>query len=98
MIQFCTAFYKELKQKDQETQYIANYYNYPIFERYFYFLQYFDDDGFGNDSKEDRKFAANCCKDWIPNILFNILWDLDDYFSHTVDESYVKQAIKDIFS
>lgn len=98
MKQCCTAFYKELKRKDKKTQVIADSYNYPIFEHYFYFLQYWDNDCFGNHAEEDRECAVNCCKNFIPDILFDILWDLDDDLNHTVNESYVRQAMKHIFA
>lgn len=97
MKQFCTAYYKELKHTNQETQGIAESCDWQIFENYFYLLQYFKNTCFGNDYDEDRKRIANCCQEWLYNILFYVLWDLDEYLGHTVDESYFKQAMKNIF-
>lgn len=94
---FCKAFYTEIQQKDHNTQIIAQFYEWPIFERYFYFLQYFNDSNFGTDYNKDRRYIVNCCKDWIPDILFEILWDMDACFNHTVNKSYVKEALKNIF-
>ncbi|MDE6053777.1 MAG: hypothetical protein K2G55_08455 [Lachnospiraceae bacterium] len=92
MMRFCKAFYKEVEQKDEKTQTIVRYYNWPIFENYFYFLQYFL-----KENNEDRDWVKRHCKDAVCNILFNILWDLDNDFDHTEEESYFKQAMKNIF-
>ena len=86
------AYYREISQKDSETQIIAEYFWNPIFSEYYNFLGYFNAETGGLD--RDR----NICRNLIMDILFDVIWDLDNECEHTMEDSYFKKAVTNLFS
>lgn len=86
------AYYREIPKKDPETQIVAEYFWHPIFSEYYYFIGYFMQER--NDVEKDR----NQCRSIIIDILFDVLWDLDNECEHSVENSYFKRAVISLFA
>lgn len=85
------AYYEEIPQKDPETQIIAGEFWYPVFEEYFCFLGYFDNE------KGDREKEVRICIRLINDILFDVLWALDCTSQHKMEDSHFRKAVMNIF-
>lgn len=86
----CHAYYKEISQKDSDTQIIAKYYGYSIFDEYYNFLSYFA-------FKPSKEKDITICKSLIHDILFDIIWNIDLDCENKIEDSYFKRAITNIF-
>lgn len=85
------AYYEEIPQKDSDTQIIAGYYWYGIFDGYYRFLTYF-----GHENK-DREREINRCRSLIDDILFEVLWEIDRECQHKMEDSHFKKAVTNLF-
>ena len=84
-------YYTEISQKDPKIQIVAEYFWSPIFSGYYNFLGYF------NAESDDIERDRNICKDLIMDILFEVLWDLDNECEHTIEDSFFKRAVTSLF-
>ena len=85
------AYYREISQKDTETQIIAEYFWLPLFSEYYYFLGYF------NAESNDKESDKNICRKLIMDIL-DVIWRLDKQCKHTMEDSYFKKAVTTLFA
>lgn len=85
-------YYKEIAQKDAGTQIIAECFWNPVFSEYYRFLGYFSSEG---GSKERD---VHICRNLIIDIFFDVLWALDNECGHTMENSYFKKAVMNVFT
>lgn len=85
-------YYEDTLQTDYETQIITQCFWDPIFNEYYNFLSYF------NEENSNKEKEIEICKHLISNILFDIFWSLDHECNHTIENSYFKQAITNLFT
>lgn len=81
-------YFSELKEKDRLSVEIA-YYSYSIFEVYHNFMEYFGSTG-------DKHFTLTRCISQIDDILFDILWWLDDDLGNNAENSYFLKFIREL--
>lgn len=84
---------QEQWQKDKENlgfeKHIIIDYGFNIFGEVYNFICYF---GFNNNEITKSK-VLNLCISQIDSILFEILWEIDDYMNNNTDKSYFINAI-----
>ena len=86
------AYYIEIPQKDPETQIVAEYFWSSVFSEYYNFLGYFNAESSGIERDK------NICRNLIMEILFEVLWDLDNECEHTIEDSFFKEAVTNLFA
>lgn len=84
-------YWEERKAKEDRAQTIAHSWC-SVFTAYHFFL------GYMNVDRRSRENIGDICKTWIPQILFDILWDLDRDLENSPEDSYFLKAVNGIFN